>query len=58
MLFLLLERLHATHDAAKLKMFGSALGNSANPDFRTDDKESYIRVLRDLSLADLKKLGR
>jgi hypothetical protein len=51
--YLLAERLHTTHDAEKLKMFGNALGNAGAKEFETDDKESFIRVLRDLSLQDL-----
>jgi hypothetical protein len=53
LLFLLLERLHTTHDSEKLRMFGNALANSGNVDFKDDDREDYIRVLRDLSLKDL-----
>jgi hypothetical protein len=53
LLFLLLERLHTTHDSDKLKMFGNALANSGNVDFKDDAREDYIRVLRDLSLKDL-----
>jgi hypothetical protein len=53
LLFLLLERLHTTHDSEKLKMFGNALANSGNVDFKDDAREDYIRVLRDLSLKDL-----
>jgi hypothetical protein len=34
-------------------MFGDALGNSGASDFQTDPKEDFIRMLRDLSLADL-----
>jgi len=52
-LYLLLERLHTTHDKEKLRMFGNALGNSGVIEFKADDKEEFIRVLRDLSLADL-----
>jgi hypothetical protein len=56
LLYLLLERLHATHHKEKLKTFGRALGNSANTDFQENDKEQYIRTLRDLSLEDLQTL--
>jgi hypothetical protein len=56
LLYLLLERLHATHNQEKLKTFGRALGNSASTDFQEDDKEQYIRTLRDLSLEDLQTL--
>jgi hypothetical protein len=54
--YLLLERLHATHHQEKLKTLGRALGNSASTDFQEDDKEQYIRTLRDLSLEDLQTL--
>jgi hypothetical protein len=54
--YLLLERLHASHHEEKLKTFGHALGNSASADFQEDDKEQYIRILRDLSLEDLQTL--
>ena len=40
LLFLLLEKLHTTHDADKLKIFGSALANSGNVAFRADDKRA------------------
>jgi hypothetical protein len=53
LLFLLLERLHTTHDTEKLKMFGNALADSGDLDFKDDAKEDYIRILRDLSLKDL-----
>ena len=56
-LFMLLaERLHTTHDHEKLKMFGDALGNSGSSDFQTDPREDFVRMLRDLSLADLLEL--
>jgi hypothetical protein len=57
LLFLLLERLHTTHDTDKLRIFGSALANSGSLDFKTDDKEAYIRLLRELSLNDLRTLN-
>ena len=47
LLFLLLERLHTTQDADKLKMFAHALANSGGINFKADDKEQYIRVLSD-----------
>jgi hypothetical protein len=52
-LYLLLERLHTTHDKEKLRMFGNALGNSGVVEFKAADKEEFVRVLRDLSLSDL-----
>jgi hypothetical protein len=57
LLFLLLEKLHTTHDKERLRMFGSALANSGRHEFKEDDKEQYIRVLRDLSLTDLNILN-
>jgi hypothetical protein len=57
LLFLLLERLHTTHDAEKLRMFGSALANAGGLDFNDDAKEDYIRILRDLSFKDLSILN-
>ncbi|WP_263358640.1 hypothetical protein [Acidicapsa ligni] len=56
LLTLILERLHATHQKEKLKMFGDALANSGSSDFKGDDTEQYIRTLRDLSLEDLQLL--
>jgi hypothetical protein len=56
LLYLLLERLHTTHDKKKLRMFGIALGNSGLIEFKTADKESFARVLRDLSLSELQVL--
>jgi hypothetical protein len=53
LLFLLIERLHTTHDTEKLKMFGNALANSGNTDFKNDPREDYIRILRDLGLKDM-----
>jgi hypothetical protein len=54
---LIMERLHTTHDKEKLKLFGDALANSGSVDFQSDDKEAYIRILRDLSAKDLQILG-
>jgi hypothetical protein len=39
-------------------MFGDALANSGSSDFREDDREQYIRTLRDLGLEDLRLLQR
>jgi hypothetical protein len=55
---LVLERLHSTHQEEKLKMFGDALANTGSRDFHEDDREQYIRTLRDLSLDDLRLLQR
>jgi hypothetical protein len=57
LLFLLLEKLHTTHEKERLRMFGNALANSGRRDFQADDKEQYIRVLRELSLTDLNILN-
>jgi hypothetical protein len=56
LLYLVIERLHTTHNAEKLKMFGDALANSGSVDFISDDKEVFIRILRDLSGADIHTL--
>jgi hypothetical protein len=56
LLFLLLERLHTTQEKERLRVFGDALANSSSSDFRSDDKEQYVRVLRELSLSDLNVL--
>lgn len=57
LLYLLLEKLHVTHDHTKLKMFGDVLANSGRIEFQADDKESYVRVLRDLSVVDVETLN-
>jgi hypothetical protein len=54
---LIIERLHTTHDGNKLCMFGDALANCGSSEFQSDDKEEYIRTLRDLSARDLQILG-
>ena len=56
LLTLVLERLHSTHQQEKLKTFGEALANSGTGEFVADDKEPFIRTLRDLSLEDLQTL--
>lgn len=53
LLYLLMERLHTTHDDEKLQAFGTALANSGTAEFKEDPKEQYVRTLRDLSLKDL-----
>ena len=57
LLLLLIEKLQTTHDRDKLKSFANALANCGNVDFHSDDKEQYVRVLRDLSVSDLKILN-
>jgi hypothetical protein len=56
-LFLVLEKLHTTHDDEKLKAFGAALANATSSEFSNDDKELYIAVLRDLNVGDLRILN-
>jgi hypothetical protein len=46
LLFLVIERLHTTHDRTKLAMCGIALANSANTDFKEDHRELFVRALR------------
>jgi hypothetical protein len=53
---LIIERLHTTHDREKLKIFGDALANSGSREFQSDDREDLIRVLRDVSPAELQTL--
>lgn len=57
LLFLILEKLHTTHDRAKLKMFGTALGNAGTDEFGDDNKELFVRSLRDLAPADIAVLN-
>jgi hypothetical protein len=54
---LVLERLNTAHDEEKLRMFGDALANSGSIQFASDDKEEYIRTLRELSSKDLRTLN-
>lgn len=51
--YLLAERLHTTHDQEKLRMFGRALANGCQIKSQSDDKEFFIRTLRELSLSDI-----
>lgn len=57
LVFLLVEKLHTTHDGEKLKLFGAALANSGNIDFGADDKEQFVRILRDMTLGDFMVLN-
>lgn len=57
LLGLLMERLNTTHDDTKLRMFGDALANSGSEGFAADDKEDYVRTLRELSIKDLRVLN-
>jgi hypothetical protein len=54
---LVIEKLDTTHDEEKLRMFGDALANSGSTEFQADDKEEYVRTLRDLSSRDLRVLN-
>jgi hypothetical protein len=56
LLGLVIEKLHTTHDEEKLRMFGDALANSGSSEFQRDEKEDYIRTLRDLSANELQVL--
>jgi len=47
-----IEQLKTTHDEGKRKMVADALANSGSAEFISDDKEQYVRILRDLSPAD------
>jgi hypothetical protein len=58
LLGLVIEKLHTTHDEEKLRMFGAALANSGSSEFQPDEKEDYIRTLRDLSANELQVLKR
>jgi hypothetical protein len=57
LLILILEKIHTTHDDEKLRRFAAALANSGRGDFQSDDREAYIRILRDLSNGDLQILN-
>lgn len=52
----MIERLYTTHDEKKLRMFGDALANSGNGEL-SGEKEEFVRVLRDLSITDLRTLN-
>jgi len=51
-LLLILENIHTTHDAEKLKVFGNALANAGAVDLKNADKENLARILRDLTATD------
>jgi hypothetical protein len=53
---LVIEKLNTTHDEEKLRMFGDALANAGSSGYQPDEKEDYIRILRDLSNKDLQVL--
>jgi hypothetical protein len=56
LMHLVLERIHSTHQKDKLSAFGRALGNSGRREFERADREQFVRVLRDLSVAELHAL--
>jgi hypothetical protein len=58
LLGLVIEKLHTTHDEEKLRTFGVALANAGTNEFMPDEKEDYIRTLRDLSSKELQTLKR
>jgi hypothetical protein len=54
---LVIEKLHATRDEAKLRAFGDALANSGSGEFPDEEeKEEFIHILRDMSIRDLRIL--
>lgn len=57
LLILILERIHAAHEDEKLRRFGIALANCGSVEFQSNDRETYIRTLRDLSVRDLQVLN-
>ncbi len=57
LLYLILEKLHATYNDEKLQRFGAALANSGSSEFQSEDKEQYVCTLRDLSSRDLQVLN-
>jgi hypothetical protein len=50
------EQLWTTHDKEKIRLLARALANSGTAEFRSDDKELMLRVLRSVSPSDLKTL--
>ena len=57
LLFLALQQLVTTHDRKKRKLLADALANSGATPFQDDDKELYLRLVRDLSVRDIATLG-
>ncbi|HLJ49094.1 MAG TPA: hypothetical protein VKU01_23930 [Bryobacteraceae bacterium] len=55
--FLLLEKVHLISDEEKFRRFGVALANSGTGDFEYEEKEDFVRILRDLSMKDLRILN-
>ena len=57
LIYLIIEKLATIHNTEKLKALGTALAKSGEIEFRNDDKELFIRVLRDLTIGDLNILA-
>lgn len=51
------QQLATTHDRAKLKLLADALANSGTTDFRNEDTELFLRMIRDLSICDIVALA-
>ena len=47
------QQLLTTHDREKLKLLAAGLANSGTAEFKHDDNEQYLLILRDLTLRDL-----
>jgi hypothetical protein len=56
LLFLALQQLITTHDRKKLKLLADALANSGATPFQDEDKELFLRLIRDLSVHDISAL--
>jgi hypothetical protein len=54
--FLVLQQLITTQDSRKLKLLADSLANSGATPFQEDDKELYLRLIRDLSIQDISVL--
>ncbi len=58
LLFLVLQQLITTHDRKKLRLLADALANSGTASFQGEEnKELFIRLIRDLSVHDISALG-
>lgn len=53
---LVIEKLGTIHDEERLRRLGAALAMCGEAAFLNDDREQFIRILRDLSLRDLDTL--
>jgi hypothetical protein len=56
LLFLVLQQLITTHDREKLRFLADALANSGTTPFQGEDKELFLRLIRDLSIHDISAL--